>query len=123
MQADYSRSMSARDALSAFAALSHPVRLALFRKLCDQAPERASAGELANGFDVPPSTMTGHLQTLERAGLIKVERRSRFMLYSLNPDGTRKLVRYLVDECCHTRPELTGTDDEAASASEMLQAS
>ena len=95
--------MTARDAVSGFAALSHPVRLALFRTLCDQAPQRASAGELAHGFDIPPSTMTGHLQTLERAGLIKAERRSRFMLYSLNPEGTRRLVRYFVDGSVLTR--------------------
>ncbi|WP_417487044.1 ArsR/SmtB family transcription factor [Maricaulis sp.] len=105
--------MKARNALAGFAALAHPVRLALFRALCDQAPERASAGELAQGFDIPPSTMTGHLQALERAGLIRAERRSRFMLYSLNPAGTRELVSFLVDECCHNRPDLIGADDEA----------
>jgi len=104
--------MKARNALAGFAALAHPVRLALFRALCDQAPERASAGELAQGFDIPPSTMTGHLQALERAGLIRAERRSRFMLYSLNPAGTRELVSFLVDECCHNRPDLIGADDE-----------
>lgn len=106
---------AARDALAGFAALSHPVRLALFRTLCDRAPERASAGELAQDFDIPPSTMTGHLQALERANLIRAERRSRFMLYSLDPDGTRALVRYLVDVCCQGRPDLTGTDEDAAA--------
>ncbi|WP_291843573.1 helix-turn-helix transcriptional regulator [Maricaulis sp.] len=105
--------MTARNALAGFAALAHPVRLALFRKLCDQAPERASAGALAQGFDIPPSTMTGHLQALERAGLIKAERRSRFMLYSLNPNGTRDLVNFLVDDCCHNRPDLVGKDADA----------
>jgi ArsR family transcriptional regulator, arsenate/arsenite/antimonite-responsive transcriptional repressor len=100
--------MTARNALASFAALAHPVRLALFRTLCDQAPERVSAGDLAQGFDIPPSTMTGHLQALERAGLIKAERRSRFMLYSLNPVGTRELVKFLVEDCCHNRSELVG---------------
>ncbi len=102
--------MTACNALAGFAALAHPVRLALFRRLCDQAPERASAGELAHGFDIPPSTMTGHLQALGRAGLIKAERRSRFMLYSLNPTGTRELVNFLVDECCQNRPDLVGKE-------------
>ena len=105
--------MSSRNALAGFAALAHPVRLALFRKLCDQAPERASAGELAQGFDIPPSTMTGHLQALERAGLIKAERRSRFMLYSLNSVGTRELVSFLIEDCCHNRPDLIGQETDA----------
>ena len=109
----YPDSMTARDAVSGFAALSHPVRLALFRTLCEAAPERISAGDLAHGFDVPPSTMTGHLQALERAGLIKAERRSRFMLYSINPDGTRRLVRYLIEDCCQRRPELTDAETDA----------
>jgi len=105
--------MNARNALAGFAALAHPVRLALFRRLCDQAPDCVSAGELAQGFETPPSTMTGHLQALERAGLVKAERRSRFMLYSVDPSGTRDLVNFLVDECCHNRADLVGTVSEA----------
>ena len=108
--------MTARHAVSGFAALSHPVRLALFRMLCEQAPERVSAGELADGFDVPPSTMTGHLQALERAGLIKAERRSRYMLYSLDSEGTRRLVRFFVEECCLGRADLVSDPEMGTDA-------
>ena len=98
--------MSSRIALSGFSALSHPVRLALFQTLCQRAPERVAAGELADGFDVPPSTMTGHLQALERAGLIRSQRRSRFMLYSLDHEGTRQFLKFLVKDCCGDQPDL-----------------
>lgn len=110
--------MTSRLAIAGFAALSHPVRLALFRELCAVSPEGAPAGELAQGFEVPPSTMTGHLQALERAELIKVERRSRFMLYSLDVQGSRRFVQYLLSDCCLNMPEVC---DPAASDQDALQ--
>lgn len=104
--------MTARHAIAGFAALSHPVRLALFRELCNRAPESVAAGELADGFDVPPSTMTGHLQALERAGLIRVERRSRFMLYSLDTEGTRIFDQFLLKDCLGENPAICSTGDD-----------
>ncbi|MBO6795583.1 metalloregulator ArsR/SmtB family transcription factor [Maricaulis sp.] len=98
--------MTDRLSISGFSALSHPVRLALFRTLCQRAPDTVSAGELASGFDIPPSTMTGHLQALERAGLIRSQRRSRFMLYSLDHDGTRQFLTFLLKDCCGDQPDL-----------------
>ena len=98
--------MTDRLSISGFSALSHPVRLALFQTLCRRAPDTMSAGELANGFDIPPSTMTGHLQALERAGLIRSQRRSRFMLYSLDREGTRQFLKFLVNDCCGDQPDL-----------------
>lgn len=113
--------MSDRLAISGFAALSHPVRLALFKTLCARAPERVAAGELAQSFDVPPSTMTGHLQALERAGLVRCERRSRFMLYSIDNEGTRWLVNFLVDECCGGQPEISGAEPAQSSEKTSLR--
>ena len=46
------------------------------------------------------------------------------MLYSLNAEGTRRLARFLLEDCCHLRPELVGTDEEAeAQADALMQAS
>ena len=98
--------METRLALAGFSALSHPVRLGLFRALVRCAPDGVAAGELAEQFDTPPSTMTGHLQTLERAGLIRSERRSRRIIYALDPDGTRALVDFVIEDCCDNRAEL-----------------
>ncbi|MFS2316611.1 ArsR/SmtB family transcription factor [Maricaulis sp. D1M11] len=100
--------MTDRDALAGFAALSHPVRLMLFRELASCAPQGVPAGQLAERFDVPPSTMTGHLQSLERAGLLSSERRSRSILYALNMTGARSLVDYLVHDCCAGRSDICG---------------
>jgi ArsR family transcriptional regulator len=113
--------MTDRLAISGFAALSHPVRLALFKTLCARAPERVAAGELAQSFDVPPSTMTGHLQALERAGLVRCERRSRFMMYSIDNEGARRLVHFLVDECCGGQRGIFGAEPAHPSAKASLR--
>lgn len=100
--------MQTRDALAAFSALSHPVRLALFRELTSRAPNGVPAGELATEFGAPPSTMTGHLQTLARAGLVRSQRRSQQILYALEPKGARELITFLTQQCCGGRPDLCG---------------
>ncbi len=115
--------MTNRLAVSGFSALSHPVRLELFQALCARAPEHVSAGELAEGFDIPPSTMTGHLQALERAGLIRSERRSRFMMYSLDTEGAQRFMRYLVDDCFGRRPEICEAALPADGDTTMQEAS
>lgn len=81
------------------------------------------AGELADGFDVPPSTMTGHLQALERAGLIRAERRSRFMLYSLDVEGTRIFVQFLLKDCLENRAEICDPASDALDSGSMQAAS
>ena len=90
--------MSSLQALAGYSALAHPLRLALFRELSARAPLSAPAGELATKLGTPPSTMTGHLQTLERAGLIKAKRRARYRLYSLDPTGVQYLIEYLTSD-------------------------
>ncbi|WP_300527008.1 helix-turn-helix transcriptional regulator [Maricaulis sp.] len=115
--------MTTRLALSGFSALSHPVRLALFQALCRRAPERVPAGELAEGFDVPPSTMTGHLRALERAGLIRSERRSRFMLYSLDSEGSQRFIRYLIEDCCANRTDICGGLPAPSDSTDLQHAS
>ena len=115
--------MTNRLAVSGFSALSHPVRLELFQALCARAPEHVSAGELADGFEIPPSTMTGHLQALERAGLIQSERRSRFMMYSLDTQGAQRFMRYLIDDCFGRRPEICEAAMAETGSSPMQEAS
>lgn len=114
--------MTSRLAISGFSALSHPVRLALFQTLCRRAPEGVAAGELAEGFDVPPSTMTGHLQALERAGLIRSVRHSRFMLYSLDQEGAQRFIRFLVEDCCGNRTEICGGMTPPANSTNIQHA-
>jgi DNA-binding transcriptional ArsR family regulator len=100
--------MNEETALDAFAALSHPVRLAVFRRLAREAPDGVTAGRLATLAGAAPSSMTAHLGKLVAAGLVTRERRSREIWYALDMTAARDLVGFLTEDCCGGRPELCG---------------
>jgi len=43
---------------------------------------------------------------LTRAGLLRSERNGRSIIYSVNPQGIKSLLAYLVEDCCNGQPEL-----------------
>ena len=100
--------MESSGAIDALGALAQETRLDVFRQLIRLAPDAISAGDLARDLDVPPSTLSSHLAILQRAGLIRSERRSRTILYSADVDGVRSLVEFLILDCCRGRPEKCG---------------
>jgi len=93
-------------AIEAFSALSQPTRLEAFRLLVRQEPDGIPAGEIARRLDVPHNTMSTHLAILARAGLVSVERQSRTMIYRVELKTMRKLVMFLLKDCCNGQPEL-----------------
>ncbi|MDF1837959.1 MAG: metalloregulator ArsR/SmtB family transcription factor [Planctomycetota bacterium] len=98
--------MEASAAIKALGALAHDSRLAVFRDLARMAPEGLAAGALAERVQLPPSTLSFHLQHLVNAGLVHVERRGRMLLYSLRPESLRELFWFLGEDCCQGRLEL-----------------
>jgi DNA-binding transcriptional ArsR family regulator len=90
-------------AISALGALAHEHRLAVFRLLVERGPEGMSAGEIAERVGLAPSSLTFHLQGLQRAGLITQRRESRQLIYSADFDTMNGLVGYLTDNCCGGR--------------------
>lgn len=66
---------------SVYKALAHPVRRGILRRLREGS---APAGELAAGFDLALSTLSGHFTVLKEAGLIQGERSGSTILYHLN---------------------------------------
>jgi DNA-binding transcriptional ArsR family regulator len=91
-----------------FAALAHDVRLTVFRLLLAKSPEGLPAGQIALRLQIPASTLSTHLAQLERAGLLRSWREQRRILYAVDMEGTRRLVGFLVDDCCGGQPELCG---------------
>ncbi|HTU65306.1 MAG TPA: helix-turn-helix domain-containing protein [Steroidobacteraceae bacterium] len=92
--------MKAPDAVAALAALAHEYRLAVFRMLVEAGPAGLPAGEIAARLDIPPSSMTFHLQALQRAGLVSQERMSRQLIYAADYTAMNDLIGYLTDNCC-----------------------
>lgn len=100
--------MKITTAVSALASLANETRLKVFRLLVRQGPNGLSAGEIARRLKVAPPTLSSHLAQLERAGLVHSWRVERWIYYALEVEGTRRLLRYLTEDCCQGHPELCG---------------
>src|SRR3954466_7507172 len=92
--------MNAAHAVAALAALAHEHRLAVYRMLVEAGPEGLNAGTIASKLKIPPSSLTFHIQSLHRAGLVTQERRSREVIYAADFTSMNDLVGYLTENCC-----------------------
>jgi DNA-binding transcriptional ArsR family regulator len=87
-------------AIRSLDALAHEHRLAIYRLLIRQGPKGLSAGAVGSRVGLAPSSLTFHLQSLQRAGLIRRTRLGRQLYYSADFSAMNDLVGYLTDECC-----------------------
>lgn len=108
---DYSGNMKESQAALMLAALGHEARLSVFRRLIAAGPDGVPAGALSSALDMPPSTLSHHLATLEHAGLITSSRDGRRLLYAIVPSEVRTLLAFLRDDCCGGQPSLCGLAD------------
>jgi ArsR family transcriptional regulator, arsenate/arsenite/antimonite-responsive transcriptional repressor len=92
--------MKAPAVIAALGALAHEHRLAVFRLLVERGPAGLAAGQIAGRVGLAPSTLTFHLQNLERAGLIAQRRESRQLIYSADFSAMSALIAYLTENCC-----------------------
>jgi len=79
-----------------FKALSNPHRVAIFNRLltccapgtvCDaDAATHFSVGQLGEGIDIAPSTLSHHLKELNRAGLIHMQRNGKLVECWIEPE-------------------------------------
>jgi len=92
-------------ATRALGALSQPTRLAVFRLLVREGPDGLPAGAVAARLGVQPATLSFHLAQLERAGLLAARRQGRQIRYAADIQAMRRLVGFLLDDCCHGHPE------------------
>jgi ArsR family transcriptional regulator, arsenate/arsenite/antimonite-responsive transcriptional repressor len=92
--------MTAQKTVAALAALAHEHRLAAFRLLVEAGPEGMPAGEVSDRLNVPPSSLTFHLQQLLRAELVTQRRLSRQLIYAANFEAMNTLIGYLTENCC-----------------------
>ncbi len=102
----YSGYVENSSAISALGALAQGTRLDAFRLLVRHEPDGLAAGEVAKALDVPQNTMSVHLATLARAGLVRSERHSRVINYRADLEQLRLLTLFLVKDCCGGNAEL-----------------
>lgn len=108
--------METIEALKALDSLAQQSRLDVFRLLVRTGPGGLPAGEIARNLDIPPATLSFHLNHLANAGLVASRRAGRSIIYSIQDASVHDLMRFLTQECCDGRPELCGFAAEGAEA-------
>ncbi len=98
--------MDTNAALNAFDALSQETRLAIFRLLIKAGHDGLPAGTIADAVGGRQNTVSSHLATLARAGLIASTREGRVMRYRASFATAGDLVAFLLEDCCGGRPEV-----------------
>lgn len=93
--------------VDAFKALSNAHRLALFRRLmsCCEPGTRCSTeqavrycvGELGEGLEIAPSTLSHHLKELNRAGLICMEKKGKQVECWVDPNTLEQLGQFFLN--------------------------
>jgi DNA-binding transcriptional ArsR family regulator len=92
--------MHTPQAIEALGALAHEHRLAIYRLLVQRGLRGLPAGTIGQRIGLLPSSLTFHLQNLQRAGLIMQRRDSRQLIYSADFTVMNGLVGYLTENCC-----------------------
>jgi len=98
--------MDINTAATAFAALSQPLRLDVFRRLVQAGEAGMAAGDIADACNTKQNTMSANLSALRQAGLIHSTREGRSIRYHADHDGIRRLLGFLLEDCCGGNPEL-----------------
>lgn len=87
-------------ALAALSALSHESRLAAFRHLVQAGPGGLAVGELRERLELPPATLSAHLNVLRAAALVEDQREGRVIRVRANYQQMNALLVYLTENCC-----------------------
>jgi ArsR family transcriptional regulator len=105
------RNKNLKDAIAmaeAFKALSNPNRLKIFQQLlscctpgtvfsAEQAAKHC-VGDLGNGLNIAPSTLSHHIKELSRAGLIQMERRGQHVDCWVDTETVKNLKHFFQTE-------------------------
>ncbi|GGZ60652.1 transcriptional regulator [Lysobacter xinjiangensis] len=92
--------MDTNQTLAALRALGHESRLAAFRQLVQAGPDGLAVGELRERLDLPPATLTAHLNVLRGAGLVADTREGRVIRVRADYARMDALIGYLTENCC-----------------------
>ncbi len=98
--------METGSAVAALSALAHEGRLNIFRLLVRAGPEGMAAGDIARATGVLPNTLSNNLNILNVAGLVTSRRDGRSIIYAAAFDNMRRLLAFLMEDCCAGKPEI-----------------
>lgn len=87
--------MSIKQAAARMEALGNPVRLNILHQLVNDWPLGVPVGVLQKDLGIPASTLSHHLKTLIRVGLVQQIRQSRILICLPCPVGINELTGFL----------------------------
>ena len=97
--------MDDTQAIEAFSALAQPSRLGIYRLLVQVGPKGLQASEISKRMGSLPSTLSGHLAQMKRAGLLGATRHSREIHYAARLQAITDLVAFMLSNCCDGQTE------------------
>jgi ArsR family transcriptional regulator, arsenate/arsenite/antimonite-responsive transcriptional repressor len=92
--------MKSTEVVPALAALAQENRLDVFRLLVQAGPEGMAAGHIADKLGIVAATLSFHLAQLKHAGLVKVRRDGRSLIYAADYARMNGLIDFLTENCC-----------------------
>jgi ArsR family transcriptional regulator len=92
--------MTNDDAAACLEALGNPLRLAIYRLLVRAGPAGLAVGQVQARMGMAASTLSHHLKSLDRVGLIRRERQGTTLLCKADFGVMRGIVDFLAAECC-----------------------
>ena len=78
-----------------FKALGDPTRRKILEMLAREGD--MAAGDIAARFDISPPSVSHHLSTLKRAGLVIDTRQGQSIVYSLNTTVFQDVIKWMYD--------------------------
>lgn len=90
--------------LLALRALGHASRLAAYRELIQAGRDGMPVGALRERLDLPPATLSAHLNTLRAAGLVSDAREGRVIRVRADYARMNALIGFLTENCCTGQP-------------------
>lgn len=90
--------MKDSNAQTAFLALGQELRLKIFQLIVQAGDDGLTPADLIAQLAIPNATLSFHLKTLADASLLRVERKSRQLIYRSQLETVRQLAYFLQNE-------------------------
>ena len=97
-------------------ALGQEARLEIFRLLVRAGPQGSCVDRIRQQLGIPGSTLSHHLDTLTRTGLLTSRRMGRFIYYAVEWASAGGLIRFLTEDCCADLGSRLAVNDCCADA-------
>jgi DNA-binding transcriptional ArsR family regulator len=93
-------------------ALASVVRLRIVRLLIEYGGHGCCVSDIQKEIGGASSTLSHHLDTLTRFGLVSSRKEAQWIFYSVNYSVLKELFNFLWQDCCRRSPDLVQLEEE-----------